>query len=58
MSPMSPTMSAAQIFILAVVVLAAMGVWLAAVFVADRTPRRRSAEAGEAVGRRPTREDQ
>ena len=41
MSSMSSTLSAAQIYLLAVVVLAAMGVWLGAVFLADRTPRPR-----------------
>lgn len=41
MSPAAPTMSAAQICILAAVVLAAMGVWLIAVFLADRDDTRR-----------------
>ena len=45
------TMSAAQLMIMAVIVVALMAVWLSLVFLADREPRRpRQTPAGTAPG--------
>ena len=51
MSPMSSMMSAGQIYLLALVVLAAMGGWLGAVFLADRAPGRLPPQAGDPADR-------
>jgi hypothetical protein len=45
------TMSAAQLIIMAVIVLALMAIWLSLVFLADREPRRpRQAPTGTPAG--------